>query len=240
MSERFWNSLRKELTAGGVLLCDDGALILDPELEGNPLVSPGRLNQTSANLRHRAIHGPQQLNWVRDLTELTKEIAEKPSVGAERLHGALWLRLFGVLVDIRQWLEGIVSQCNGVTGQPGSILFHISSQLSAIEHLRAQFDEDELLWVEYRRHVEAHVWQRGFEPEWRNNGTALKDSYASKITGQIYGIDDLNERLSRVFARYETEARITVDFATRLRGPASSLLAATERFCGVSCGEPTG
>jgi hypothetical protein len=170
--------------------------------------------------------------WVWDFVRTVERLTAGDSTDQAALNTAFWLRLYGVVVDLRVSLALPRELCRVQTPRRGSDLEAIWLQARAVEDLRGLLDEDELLWAEYRRHVEAHIYQTPYEPQWNKGRQQPRDTFTSRYTERTYTVTDLDKRLDSVFRRYAlSEHAIASDFATRLQELARGLLAATLRVC---------
>jgi hypothetical protein len=239
MSEQWWEFARQMLREGGYDLSADG--VLGPIRGHVGEVDRARIKNFNERAPFRAVRDQQLWNWVASLVDVTDSIAKAAEQRGTRdiklLAPMLWLRLHGVLVEIDESLSLLRSLmeeklATGTDPLPGSILADTRPLLHALDQLRKSLSEDELLWAEYRRHVEAHVWQEAYEPQWNKKRDAPRELHRSKFTRQGYTPEDLNRRLQAVLRTFGTETALTITFAAKLHRSAEILLATVRVWTG--------
>jgi hypothetical protein len=99
--------------------------------------------------------------------------------------------------------------------------------LAALDDLQTAFTHDELVYLEYRRHVEAHPWQHGYNLQLSKNGLVDK----KLVFGKQMVIEDIQAILQATIRKYGAEDEIAIHFATRAAPLTSKVFAECQRFC---------
>jgi len=171
-----------------------------------------------------------RLQWVENFEYVTRELAQPRAVPEWASFGIFWIRLHGVLVDIREtfdrWARLPVAEF------PTSPLCQAQNIHRLILAVRDSLTEDEVIWADYRRQTEAHVRQSGYRLNRKKKGTDVQvhDTYEVKALKKTYDVDDLDDRLGRVFRRHMNERKLAIDFAKRIQAPAMDLAKAFRKF----------
>ena len=225
-----WNTaLRKALLARGVGYTDDGKCFLLPNYGRADQPSQAAIDACNARIEFSRVYPTQRREWIRDLRHTIARLLAGDSNDASAVRAVFWLRLRGVLVDLREHPAFQVVSSNATPPRPGSDLERFTMWVSSMNAVRAILSENELLWAEYRRHVEAHIHQGAYEPQLNKKKSAVKAKFTSKYTEKTYDVHDLDNRLGAVLAAHRnSEPAIALDFARRLREPVERLYFATE------------
>jgi hypothetical protein len=175
--------------------------------------------------------GRVQLSWVQNLHHTVERIVAGDSVDESSLRVVFFLRLHGLFVDFPKSNHRIISVMGDGPSPAGSIGAKLRAVLSAIEGMRDELTEDEQLYAEYRRHVDGHLWQSAYEPQWPVGAKEPSKAFASKYTGKQYAFADVQERIAGVMRRCGAESAIAEDFARRLMPHATRIVQAMTVFC---------
>jgi hypothetical protein len=205
---------RAVLWKQGVYVTDEGELV---RLEGLGTEPPRQevLDFLNGKQEDHRIESRQLRNWVSDLAHVTTRIGAGDSTDPTALESVFWIRLAGVLIEIPKKYRKAVELFGKHSPHPKSDLGLMFALFAAIEALRARFDEDELLWIEYRRHVDAHVLQSAYSPQWAKSKDAPTSERLSQILGRSLSLAEWDAKLDRVFRRYLSEPAMAKDFARR-------------------------
>ena len=92
---------------------------------------------------------------------------------------------------------------------------------------RAALDEDERLWLHYRRDTECHVWQESYELQLGGKGRLKEERKFSLLGGKTLHVDEIDRRLRALLRQYNVnEPAMAVAFATKLQPRIAAVLAA--------------
>jgi hypothetical protein len=227
----FDRAIRAELAKGGVRVQPDGSLVLDPSFQGQPKATQRELDYLNERQRTRSVLGRVQLSWVENLHHTVSRLVAGDSPDDFALRVVLYLRLHGLFVDFPKSNARIISAMGVGESPPGSVAAKLRAVLDAIERMRSELTEDEQLYAEYRRHVDGHLWQSAYEPQWPAGAKAPSTAFASKYTAAQYPFADVEKRIAAVLRRYRSESAIASDFARRLGPHTARLLTAMTEFC---------
>jgi hypothetical protein len=127
--------------------------------------------------------------------------------------GVFWLRLYGVLVDLPDYLVDI----------SGS-----APAMAAIEQVRAALSRDELIWTHYRRDAECHVVVDYYAPM-KDNGSPRAAIRIKTLPGNApIPWDEFNDALTRLLRAHlvrgtPVEHVLARSMAARVASPLESL-----------------
>jgi hypothetical protein len=231
MADRFTVGLRQALRPRGILVSDDGSLQVDPTYLGADPPDPEFLRCHNELSRKSGAYSQVQRQWAQDLVTTLDRLLARSSTDPEALRAVMFLRLHGFVVDFRGQYAFAASVLSEHAPAPSSPLAFASEALAAVDALLAPMSENEQLYAEYRRHVDAHIRQGAYDLQWNRKQQAPRDQFTSKFTRKTYDVGDLNERLRTVIATHGNEMNLALALAERLRTPASRLAAAITRFC---------
>jgi hypothetical protein len=231
MAETFDSIMAGLLAQKGIRIGADGRLELFPGFSGAGAPSQETIDYVNDVQQFRRVHPKLVLSWVSDFLRTIERIRAGDSTDPADVRASFFLRLHGIIVDIARQNPIAREFLTQGPPTPTSLLHKLAMVLDAIDKVRGQLDENEQLYAEYRRHVYAHVYQFGYEPQWNKKKDSPKEYLTSKYTGQSYEIHELENRLASVIAGYATEAVIAEDFARRMEAPAKELMTAIEAFC---------
>jgi hypothetical protein len=165
----------------------------------------------------------QEKQWIRTAVRYAEMTASGYGDPSEAPGALFWIRLFEVLGTLRdQWtrqaamLDEVVGNDDDERRRARLTRLYVEPQrrvLEAMEALRSEFSEDELLYVERRRHVEAHPYQRGYRLLGRRGG--FSPDFKSVLTGSTYSVEGVGARTLAVNKARGGEAAAARSFATR-------------------------
>jgi hypothetical protein len=166
-------------------------------------------------MRNGWIRPKQLVNWVRDGVDHAMVILREPDDPPAAAITVFWLRCYGSIVDVLSWAEDMKAQLERGAADDDARHNLIGGVLAAVEVLRESFSVDELLWLEYRRHTEAHPSPTAFEHAIVNNGD-IRREFRSKTLLKRVSLAEFDAALTRVFDIYDrNERRIAVAFAQK-------------------------
>jgi hypothetical protein len=170
------------------------------------------------------------LLWVRDL----HRAAEILGSGGENCDTAttFWLRLFASLDELIPHYGWVLELFQGVV--PPEQLTG-DARLSADCHaalvaLLNLFDENERLYIHYRRDTEGHVWQDSYELSRHQTKAKLIEERNYGLLGRKLAHDDVEKRLRSVYRRHRNELAIAVAFAQRAMPQIEEVVTTIERM----------
>lgn len=234
MNEAYFRALQATLLRRGVVVARDGKLSLDLSYSGADAPSQSQIDYLNEIREGRAVQSQIQLAWTADLVTTIQRLVTGTSTDSAALRVVLFLRLHGLFVDFTAHYRVAASIVQGATLPPTSDGASLRNVLESIDRMRETLSEDELLYLEYRRHVDAHIWQNSYDLQWNKKQAAAEVRFDSKVTRKNYNRRDLNSRISGVIQRYGDEHAIADDFAKRLESTAGQVLAAMYKFCSPS------
>ena len=170
------------------------------------------------------------LLWVRDLHRAAEILAS----GGENCDTAttFWLRLFASLDEliphygwVLELFEGVVLP-EQLTGD-ARLCADCHAALVALLDL---FDENERVYIHYRRDTEGHVWQDSYELSRHQTKAKLIDERNYSLLGRKLAHDDVEKRLRSVIRRHRNALAIAVAFAQRAMPQIEDVVATIERM----------
>jgi hypothetical protein len=177
--------------------------------------------------RQRDSHQAQLLRWIGETLAITARVA---SSGQAELLPLFWIRLYGLLTDVADFVELSVEQgYDGLCTFPLARVRAARSPLpTALTRLRSVFEEDELLYIEYRRHAECDPFQTKYRERRLPHGapahvpSVLLDGRPVTVDAARAAFDKLlaahamrEERVGSAFARRVLPGLHAVDAAAR-------------------------
>lgn len=156
------------------------------------------------------------LLWVRDLRRAAAILAS--GQGNCDTATTFWLRLFACLHELIPHYGWVLELFQGVV--PPEQLTG-DARLSADCHaalvaLLELFDENERLYLHYRRDTEGHIWQDSYELSRHQTKAKLIEERNYSLLGRKLAHDDVEKRLRSVIRRHRNELAIAVAFAQRV------------------------
>lgn len=176
--------------------------------------------------RQRDSHQVQLVRWIGE----TLDIATRIGVNDSELLPLFWIRLYGLLTDVSDFVELTVEHSHdGLCMFPLARTRTARSPLpTALQRLKSVFEADELLYIEYRRHAECDPFQTKYRPRRvPHGGTAhvpsvLLDGRPVTVEAAQQAFDRLlalhamrDERIGSAFARRVLPALHVLDSAAR-------------------------
>lgn len=234
MNDTYLFLLRSALLERGVLVDENGSMHLDPTHRGTDMPTQIQIDYLNQIRATRAAYSQMQLSWATDLLSTLRRIITGASTDPTALRVVLFLRLHGLLVEFPGHWQVASTALAGDTPNDSSDGAAFLAVLEAIEMMRTALTEDELLYIEYRRHVDAHIWQGAYDLQWNKARNAVQDQFQSKATGKGYLREDVDRRLGGVIRGFGSEAAVAASIAKRLEPTADSLVKAMTAFCAPS------
>ncbi len=162
-------------------------------------------------LRRSRMNPVQRLQWTRDAKDHATLLVTRPeSTASER--AVFWIRLYGCVAELWTWVVCLVKTIDEEGCGNEALESLLRDFLGTATMLRAQFNEDELLWIEYRRNVECHTIQDGYE----HTSVGNKLTFRSKVLGREVDKDVMREARERVLSSWKNdELTMAKGFAAR-------------------------
>jgi len=204
------------------------ALILESMMRKHNLTREGAEKLLDEGLDRRSKRNPLlERQWVRLLHNMVKAIVAGTADPAGLFYSVFWIRLYGCLTEI----EAKFSNCGGPVDDVPTIskfrpwLVALSEVHAACLAIRESLSQDERLFVAFSRHVNAHVYQDGFEyginpgnPEKRRQrATVRTKQQEGLIGGRQLDVDRVHEIVDGIHAEHgNDEGRLATHFAKRV------------------------
>lgn len=190
------------------------------------------MTQLSSNDRDRFIHAVRKrgdvraqlaLQWVQNLARIANELVARGTNTSIDTQAAFWIRLHGVLVEVGgnyEYLGNLIG--TEPTGDNASCALVVRD---AIRATRDALDEDERIWLHYRRDTECHVVPEAYELAVKNG--KLKEQRRFALLDQTIHVDLFDKRVRAFLRKYDVnEPAIAVAFAKRLAPLIANILVA--------------
>lgn len=135
----------------------------------------------------------RMLHWVASADHLTGRVASGASIYEEQ--AMFVVRLAGILTDLRERFSGPTPADVLAKGDHAAQIREEQRMklVAAIAALYARLTEDELLWLELRRHEQSHPFLDGYRP--RPSDSDRWDKWKSKILDErVLPLDEIVQR----------------------------------------------
>ncbi|MET0285167.1 MAG: hypothetical protein ABW352_11880 [Polyangiales bacterium] len=163
--------------------------------------------------RARENHQDQLVRWVGETLAITARVA---SSGQSELLPVFWIRLYGLLTDVTDFVELSAERSNdGLSMFPQARRTVRSKLPTALNRLKAVFEEDELLYIEYRRHAECDPFQAKYRPRRLPHG-APAHVPSVLLDGRPITVEAARAAFDKLLAMHGREDRIGSAFARRV------------------------
>ncbi|HEY6880269.1 MAG TPA: hypothetical protein VI299_19730 [Polyangiales bacterium] len=161
--------------------------------------------------RRRDNHQAQLVRWIGETLAITARVA---SSGQAELLPVFWIRLYGLLTDVADFVELASEQSyDGLCMFPQVRARQTRSKLpTALHRLKSVFEEDELLYIEYRRHAECDPFVTKYRP--RRGVPAHVPSVL--LEGRPITVEQARAAFDRLLALHGREERVGSAFASRV------------------------
>jgi hypothetical protein len=167
--------------------------------------------------------GPQTAQWLREAIRAATGVAN----GNRDLIPVFWIRTYGIMHDIRDKVVSQIEFGESVGAPPVTQL----PVRNAIDNLIAEFSDDELVYVQYRRHVECHPYQNSYKIRISQRG--LKESVSHHLIDKQMTVTETTDTIRRVLNPPEVdEERIAFTFAKRAVPLLENVRAVSVPWCG--------
>lgn len=180
----------------------------------------------SAIYERSEIRAKQALQWVQELNRTAGELTSRGTAAGVDTTTVFWIRLHGVLVEVGGSYEYTCKLADDCGASSAKLAIDSRVVRDAIRSMRDSMNEDELLWVHYRRDTECHVWQESYELGRKKNG--LKETRKFELLGgKELHVDDIDERARALLRKHGVnEPAMAVHFAKLIAPHAGHVLEA--------------
>lgn len=159
----------------------------------------------------------QQLNnWIIDAARVTSCVAN----GNTSWGPLFWIRLYGVLFDITNYILEQVDFLNQL-GAPTSD--ELTDLMNVLHDIRGHFTTDEGIFLQYRRHVECHPTQDAYRLLGRHK-KGLRTEVRHHLIGEGLSVEETEEAIKRVLRDHNVDEKLLAqEFARRIEQSMSKL-----------------
>lgn len=190
------------------------ALRLRVVLQREP--TDAELDQFGDQALYADVQAGQEMQWIRSAVHYAVRVAAGDATPADV--SLFWIRVGGVFLDVRAKHQASLDFLRRTYGDDivrAPAVAPFQALLDAISAVAAVLTEDELYYLEYRRHVECHPRQTAYRARLHKDGS-LKE-VQSKALGEARTQAESEDTLRRVLTRFgHDETRAAVEIATRL------------------------
>ena len=158
--------------------------------------------------RHGDIDALMVKNWIKDLNYIVENII-LGNFNIPYLEGTLWIRLFGLLTEIRDNYEyvsnNILPLVNKNTDPAMKEVIKLTKEIyDEIINITNELTEDEHLVIDYLRQTNCHVLQKGFRLgiKTKNDKRILKERYTISSNKKTYLVSEIDSSLDKIFRSY--------------------------------------
>lgn len=167
----------------------------------------------SAIMERGDTHARLAFQWVQELQRTSVQLSMRGKEAGVDVMTAFWIKLYGVLDEVGGHYEYAVKLADDCGAGATRMATDARAVRDALRSVRDSMNEDELIWLSYRRDVECHVWQDSYELN--RKGDRLKERRGfSLLDGKVLTVDEFDQR-ARAFLRkhHVDEQAIAVYFA---------------------------
>ncbi len=177
------------------------------------------------------IQAEQDLAWIRSALRYAERVGNGSAIPSEI--SLFWIRAGGVLLDVGAHYRTSLANAAKVFGGLPSDVHSIQltrTLVDAITALAQALPEDELHYLEYRRHVECHPRQSAYRARLNKDGSLKR--VKSNVSGTARLQHESEDALRGVLTRYGVdETRIAIEIARRLVEPLRKVEIAARPLC---------
>jgi hypothetical protein len=139
-------------------------------------------------------------NWVQELDRTTRTLAVHGKAAGPDAMTVFWIKLHGTLVEVGNNYEYLCGLMGPVTPTSSRDIRDAHAVRAEITEMRNALNEDQLMWVHYRRDVECHVWQTLYDL--RVKDKKVQDHRKFELLGgRKMHVDEFNKRASALLRK---------------------------------------
>jgi len=148
--------------------------------------------------------------WALVTREQAEALCQQPSTASII---AFWLRMHGLLIDVRAWASKGEEDLGEVNFDHPLIPLN-RRLVDSLAALHSALTHDELLFIEFRRDYHAHPFLHAYTHASQKGGQILTD-YKPRITGQVVSREEVRQSVTRVLDAHGSEEAVAVAIAQR-------------------------
>ncbi|MFN0118180.1 MAG: hypothetical protein ACKVQC_07835 [Elusimicrobiota bacterium] len=152
-------------------------------------------------------------NWLARAENSTKKVAE----GNREVIPIFWITIYGLLSDFADFIEEhaeFMAKHPDRVKKAGLKIDELAPVQASLKNLLKVFDYDELIYLQYRRHVECHPLQSAYRLRVRDG--RLVDQVNHRLIKSVATVDETNAAIERVLLKFKIdENKIAENFAKR-------------------------
>lgn len=158
--------------------------------------------------KHGDIDALMIKNWIKDLKYIVDNIVAG-NFNLPYLEGTLWIRLFGLLTEIRDNYEYVAKNILPLLTKDTDpamkkVIILAEEIYNDILGIINELNEDEHLFIDYLRQTNCHVLQKGFRlgVKVKDDKKVLKERYTVASNKKTYLVTEIDASLGRTFKSY--------------------------------------
>ena len=182
-----------------------------------PLSEEDRLTAMAAMVERGPIRATRELRWVQSLADSIERLATGNDRG-QYVEAVFWIRLHGLLTEILP--KYLYARELGLKWGIADSIATIKSALS----------REELVYAQYRRDGQAHVFEEAYELSVKKKSGTLKTSRRFGTIDETLSHSESDALITTVIRAHNSELDIAVSVATKIRAAVRSLVLLFERF----------
>ena len=165
------------------------------------------------------IRAHQAKKWAQAVAHIAESIAAKGDKDGAYI-SLFWLRTQQLLAELMPYCEESHALHERLGLHERAAMFaHVVERCQA---LKAIFSEDELIWLQYRRDTEGHIWQESYEigVKGLGSGAKIKETRLYAVIDKKLNVEETMLRKQALLRKYgntiaTAEDNIAIDFARR-------------------------
>lgn len=172
------------------------------------------------------VKAQQLFNWVQELDRTARTLATHGKAAGVDTMTAFWIKLHGTLVEVARYYNDMCEMMNPLTPTSSRNVKDAHAVRAAIIAMRDALDEEQLIWVHYRRDVECHVWQTLYDLRVKD-GKVQDHRKFDLLGGKRLHVDEFSKRARALLRQHKVdEPAMAVHFAQIVQPHAAALIEA--------------